>query len=401
MFAKLITNMAIRPKSLKPSLFRYEWLERAFCHGAQELDEELLPPEWYRAAYAKLIKLTPVLKNVEQIDGRILHANDGSIVTDDRIIKHMQSFNSLAKAFIGLRSIRGACFVKPSERKSLTLNSLTKVCNLLNISAQQRKNVRLTICAQVTQHHVWKGALEEVLRDMKHEMDTLGSSNSSSIQMGEQILSSCIKFFSSLSSSDSPSWMKPAPLKKVERPSPSRMWEEVLEMFVDLTKCLEMEEKLSSHVSKIESMKEGLYQIRDIVIERDISYKEVRRQDCLVQRNLSKNLGHSSRCLFTLLLYYLYGTVRDIEVEVCGGVRASEGRATCVHFGKILTCSDEGMVVNGMRQLSRALGVFRFVWETAAMDGVLELQGHMWCVGAEERRLAYRGNVFFLHGIRL
>ena len=53
-------------------------------------------------------------------------------------------------------------------------------------------------------------------------------------------------------------------------------------------------------------MKAGLYQIRDVVIERDIAFKELCRQDCLVQRKLSKSLGHSSRCLYTLLLFYFY-----------------------------------------------------------------------------------------------
>lgn len=401
MLAKIITHAAGRCKLLNPSLFRHGSSERALCHSVRDLhEEEPLPWEWYRAAYGRLIRLTRVLRNVEQIDdGRITNASDGSVVTDARIIAQMKTFNSLTKAFVG------ACFDQSTESSTLTLNSLTKVCNLLNISAQKRKHVRLAICPQVTQHHIWRGALEEVLRDLKHEINTLGSC-SPSVEMGEQILMSCIEFFSqvaALSESEPPSWMKPPPLQKVERPVPPRTWEEVLEMIVDLTKCLEREEQLAAHVSKLEAMKEGLYQIRDIVMERNASYKEVRMQDCLVQRKLSKSLGHSSRCLFTLLLYYLYGSVRSIEVEVCGGIQVSgDGdHRSCLHIGKILTCSDEGMVQNGIKQLSRALGVFKFVWETAAMGGVLEVQGHLWCVGAQERRISYRGNSFLLHAIRL
>ena len=78
-------------------------------------------------------------------------------------------------------------------------------------------------------------------------------------------------------------------------------------------------------------MKAGLYQIRDVVIERDIAFKEARRQDCLVQRKLSKSLGHSSRCLYTLLLFYLYGTVRDMEVHVGKCISGKGGRNVAVH----------------------------------------------------------------------
>ncbi|ONK59531.1 uncharacterized protein A4U43_C08F7380 [Asparagus officinalis] len=222
--------------------------------------------------------------------------------------------------------------------------------------------------------------------------------------MGKQIISSCMKFFrdvDTISSSDSPSWMKPPPLNRVEKPVAPRTWEEVVEMFVDLTKCLEREEKLATRVLKLEAMKEGLYQIRDITIERDVSYKEVRRQDCLVQRKLSKSLGHSSRCLFTLLLYYLHGSVEDVVFEVHGGVRVDDHGRFCLYIGKILSCRDEGMVMNGVKQLSKALGVFKFVWESAGMVGVLKLRGHLWCVGGEERIIAYRGNEFYVHGIRL
>ncbi|KAJ0986464.1 hypothetical protein J5N97_004820 [Dioscorea zingiberensis] len=203
--------------------------------------------------------------------------------------------------------------------------------------------------------------------------------------MAKQIASSCIEFLADateLSDSETPSWMRPAPIKKIEKQVSPRKWEEVLEMFVDLSQCLSQEERLKQHVTKLEVMREGLYQIKDILLERDISYKEARRQDCLVQRKLTKSLGHSSKCLFTLLLYYLYGSVRDIEVEVCESVHVNDDKFS-LNVGKILTCCDEEMLWSGVKQLSRALGVYKFVWETTGMKGKLELQGHLWCLGAE------------------
>ncbi|XP_072957295.1 uncharacterized protein [Typha angustifolia] len=411
---RTISTLVSHPNILRERCSRH--FRTGISSQAEALVQDLLPPEWYKVAYARLIKLSHVLKNVEQINGRLTHTYDGSIIAGDHIASQMQTFNSLVKPFIAspiryhsywnnmerTRSVSGACFSKPTDWNTVTLNSLTKICNLLNISAQQRSSVRLTVCPQATQHHIWRGALEEVLRDLKYEMDSV-KCKSRTFRMAEQIASTCIQFFAetaSVSVSDSPSWMRPTPMKKVEKPQLSRKWEEVLEMFVDLSKCISKEEGLAYHVSKIESMKEGLYQIRDILIEKNISYKEAQRQDCLVQKKLSKSLGHSSKCLFTLLLYYLYGTVRDIEVEVCGALHGS-GRNFSLCIGKVLPSDDERMVRNGVKQLGRALGIFKFVWETAAVGAALELHGHLWCLGAEEKTLTYRGNVYYVHGIRL
>ncbi|THU64519.1 hypothetical protein C4D60_Mb01t27310 [Musa balbisiana] len=315
----------------------------AFYHQADELgSEELLPSEWYRAAAAKIIRLTHVLKDVKQIDGRIISINDSSVITDECIISHMETFKSLTKAFI-----------EP-----------------ITLQLSQRKT----------------NALAAPL----------------AFEMGEQILFSCIKFLTDIkgsSSASSPSWMRPAPLNKVEKSLPSRKWEEVLDMFVDLSKVLGQEQNLTYHLSKLDIMKEGLYQIKDFLVERDISHKEVRRQDYLVQKKLTKSLGHSSKCLFTLLLYYLHGTIRDIEVEVTGGIYECGG-TTYLYIGKILHSSDEGSIRSGIMQLNRALSVYQLVWQTAAMDGVLELQGHLWCPEAEERSLTYRGNVYHIHRLR-
>ncbi|MED6136758.1 hypothetical protein PIB30_058824 [Stylosanthes scabra] len=141
----------------------------------------------------------------------------------------------------------------------------------------------------------------------------------------------------------------------------------------------------------VEVLKEGLLQIKDILIDNSIGYKEARHQESLVQKKLSKTLGHSSRCLFTLLLYYLYGIVSDIEVDMAGGIYKSESDKYYLYMRRILTSDSEKMVGRGVKQLDRALSLFKFVWETAEMKGHLDLQGHLWCVGEYNRVLRTSG----------
>ncbi|XP_077209923.1 exosome complex exonuclease [Tasmannia lanceolata] len=390
-------------------------LNVCFYHHSQELEEEFPPSEWYEKAYPKFLKLTHILKNVDMNNGRLMNMDENSIVIDDHIDREMNEFKSLGRAFIAApsmqkqhfsatHSIPNTCFSKPNERESLILNSLTKVSDFLDVSAQQRKSVRLKICPQVTQHHIWRGALVEQLNNLKSEMGVLCSHPITiGVQLGEQIVSNCIQFLTKTmnsSATDSPSWMRLAPTKKADH-RPSRRWGDVLEMFGDLAKCLKHEKRLEDHVLKLEGMREGLYQIKDVLIDGDLGYREARHQEFLVQKKLTANLGHSSRCLFTLLLYYLNGSVRDIEVEVRGGVYGRGSGSFCLCVGKVLTSENERMVWSGIKQLDRALGLFKFVWEIAGMKGALELQGHVWCVGAKERLVRYKGNVFLVHGIRL
>lgn len=125
-------------------------------------------------------------------------------------------------------------------------------------------------------------------------------------------------------------------------------------MFRDLIKYLKNEEGLSFHVSKLEAMKEGLCQIKDIIIDRDIGYREVQHREGLVQKRLLKTLGHSSRCLFTLLRYYLHRTIRDMEVDVCGGLcEIGEKDKLCLYMGKLLTSVEENMIWSGIKQLDQ------------------------------------------------
>ncbi|KDP33628.1 hypothetical protein JCGZ_07199 [Jatropha curcas] len=293
-----------------------------------------------------------------------------------------------------------ASFSKLSEREPMIVDSLTKISNFLNISAQQRKLVRHTICPQVTKHRIWTGALMKILNGLKSEMDEYSGKGSN---MGHQIVSSCLRFLADnyISDHDGTSWMQLRPPKTMES-SGSGTWEDVLEMFNDLIGCLGSEKGLLYHVAKLEVMKEGLSQIKDVLVDKGIGYREAQHQESLVQKKLSKTLGHSSRCLFTLLLYYLYRHVRDIEVDLCGGIYGNDGGSTFrLYMGRILTSDEEKMVGSGVKQLHRALALFKFIWETAGMQGVLELQGHMWCIGAKDRTLTYRGTLFFVHGISL
>ncbi|TXG62134.1 hypothetical protein EZV62_013497 [Acer yangbiense] len=392
-------------------------------HCSGESVEVLLPHEWYEKMFPKITRWSQLLKNVDLVDGRLVHVKDDSVIIDERLGQRMRNFKSLVRAFLGCPSVQKTirknmlassvggecgpfvCFSERSEREAMIVNSLTTLNNFLKVSAQQRKSVRLTLCPQVTEHRIWTGALEEILNGLKLEIDLLDDQcPSKGTKMGQQIVSSCLKFVADADTSydpDSTSWMRLTPAKAVKSPT-SFKWEDVLEMFSDLIKCLESEKELLYHVSKVEVMKEGLSQIKDLVVDKGIGYKEIRHQEILVQKKLTKTLGHSSKCLFTLLLYYLYGQVRDIEVDVRGGIYASSGEdrfSLCM--GRILTSDDEKMVWSGVKQLDKALGLFKFIWETAGMKGVLELQGHLWSVGAADRSLTYRGNTFFVHGIGL
>ncbi len=423
MVYKYLQKLVHGAKCLKTKQNGALYVNVMLYHCSEVSHQEPLPCDWYEKEFPKITKLSHLLRNVDWVDGRLVNVRDNSIVFDDQIEQKMQTFKYLARVFIGSPLIQRniqknvmalsaagnanctpfVCFSEHSEREPMIVNSLTKVSNFLNISAQQRKLVRHTICPQVTEVRIWTGALEEMLNGLKSELDLLTCQCAGKgTKMGQQIVSSCLKFLADTTISfdhDSASWMRLVPAKVVDS-SASHKWEDVLEMFNDLIECLRSEKELCFLVGKLEFMKEGLSQIKDVLIDKSIGYKEARHQESLVQKKLSKTLGHSSKCLFTLLLYYLYGQVRDIEVDLCGRIYSTVGENRfCLYMGKILTTEEDKMVWSGVRQLDRALQLFKFVWESAGMKGVLELQGHLWCVGAEGRMLTYKGNMFFVHGI--
>lgn len=394
---------------------------RCLYHSLKEEPQvENLPSKWYEKEYPMLLKLTHLLKDFDLIDGKLVNINDNATVFDENLLSDMHTFKSLVRTYIGYSAVQLSLkkdlmsaepeqeprllFGNASERQPLIVNSLTKVCNFLDISAQRRKQVRLSITPQVTQHQIWAGAIEETLKALKSDMDVVNQRGiRKTDNIGQQIVVTCLKFLDTATSYDpeSTSWMRPAPTKVTSLPA-SQKWEDILEMFNDLINFLRYEKVLALHLAKLEVMKEGLFQIKDVLIDKNIGYRETRYQESLVSKKLSKTLGHSSPCLFTLLLYYLYGSVKDIEVELCGGVHGNDGgNKFCLYMGKILILDEERMVWSGVKQLDRALGLFKLVWETSGMKESLEVQGHLWCLGAEKRTLTYKGNMYFVHSISL
>ncbi|GAB2299776.1 hypothetical protein Dimus_033831 [Dionaea muscipula] len=397
-----------------------------FYYCSEASRDDIVPSQWYEELFPKLSKLSCLLKNVDLVDGRFIDVNNHSIVRDERMLRRMLKFKAIARAFLGAPSVQEELkrnmeiamsgikhkpplsFSKSSEREPMVISSLKPISDFLGISAQQRKELRLTVCSQVARHQIWTNALEEILKGLKLEIEFLKCyCPRKGVHMGEQIVSTCLSFLSETANchdqESSSSWMRPKPIRVVDCPSSStHKWEEVLEMFNDLINCLRDEKELSFHVSKVEVMREGLNQIKDLSVDKNIPYTEVRHQEGLVQKRLMKTLGHSSRCLFTLLQYYLYGTMSNMEVEISGGLHQVGGRDKFfLCMGKLVTSDEENMIWSGIKQLDRALGIFKFAWETAGMKGTLELQGHIWCVGAKCRMLTYRGNLFFVHGISL
>ncbi|MED6107213.1 hypothetical protein PIB30_012051 [Stylosanthes scabra] len=381
--------------------------------------EDVSNMQCYRNDFSKMVELTRMLVNVDAINGKLVDTISNSTIFDDQIKHDMCTFKSLVRAFIGSPPIQHklkhalvttmatqnesfAPFSQAREREPMVVDSLAKVSNFLDVSAQQRKVVRFKVCPQATQHRILTGTLKELLNNFKVDLDALDSQGlDKDTIMGQQIVLTCLKFLTETAVSiepESTSWMRLSPSKNVNT-SGSRKWEDVLEMFNDLIEYLRGETRLKLHVAKAEVMKEGLLQIKDILIDNSIGYKEARHQENLVQKKLSKTLGHSSRCLFTLLLYYLHGRVSDIEVDMAGGIYKSGSDKNCLCMGRILTSDSEKMVGRGVKQLDRALNLFKFVRETAEMKGHLDLQGHLWYVGEHNRVLKYRGNTYFLHGI--
>lgn len=126
-----------------------------------------------------------------------------------------------------------------------------------------------------------------------------------------------------------------------------------------------------------------------------------------------------------MLLFYLYGTVQDIDIHVGKCVSSGKGgkNVVAVHAAMFLTDGEELAVRTAIKHLSRALGVLRFVWEAANSDndgasdngkevtvkrqkGAVQkarwrCQGHLWVFDVEDKELTYRGDVFYVHQTRM
>ncbi|XP_019258819.1 PREDICTED: uncharacterized protein LOC109237032 [Nicotiana attenuata] len=203
-------------------------------HCPEEANDESLPSEWYEKAFSKLTKLSHLLKHVDFVDSKLVNVNDCSRVYDESLEQKMSTFKSLARTIIGCPSMQEMIkknvmealadtqydqpvyFSKASKREAIAIDSLTKKSNLLNVSAQQRKLVRQSICAQVTKYPISTGALEEILSGLKSEIDFPNSRcPSKEFNMVQQIVTICQKFLESATSYDpeSTSWMRLAPAK--------------------------------------------------------------------------------------------------------------------------------------------------------------------------------------------
>lgn len=136
------------------------------------VDQEVLPSEWYEKAFGKIKKLSCKLRNVDLMDGRVVNASDDSTIIDERIEQKMRTFKSLVRILIGSpsaqrritemagsSSINGqthAWFRNSSEREAMVVDSLTKACNFLGVTVQQRKLLRHTICPQVRPYRPYR-----------------------------------------------------------------------------------------------------------------------------------------------------------------------------------------------------------------------------------------------------
>ncbi|KAK2661036.1 hypothetical protein Ddye_007569 [Dipteronia dyeriana] len=160
--------------------------------------------------FPKIARWSQLLKNVDLVDGRLVHVKDDSVIVDERLGQRMHNFKSLVRAFLGCPSVQQTmrknmaassvgdpfvCFSERSERVAMIVNSLTTLNNFLEVSAQQRESVRLTFCPQVIEHRIWTGVLEEILNGLKLEIDLLDDQcPSKGTKMGQQIVSGCLKF---------------------------------------------------------------------------------------------------------------------------------------------------------------------------------------------------------------
>eukprot|EP01018_Ginkgo_biloba_P016235 Gb_41347 [translate_table: standard] len=361
----------------------------------------------HQSALSTLVTLGERLKNVYEIDGRLAKTEENFAILDVAIKDEIQEFKHLALNFLGYRLPMQASwrsgtstvkshtfFAEPHERASITFDSLKVICDYLKLSVQQRRLIRKTVSPQVTQYGIWKRALEEMVKELDIDLAVIGKS-SNKMQVGKQATARCIQLLSE-SLSESSSWVKLGSGKKCH--SPNSRWGEVLESFNVISDVLRDEVGLSVNITKIESMKEGLNHIKDVQLDNEIGFQEMHQRQWLVKHKFVENLGHTSKCLFTLLLFYLFQSVRSIKVDIAGGLyEGVDDNVLCM--GEIVTSTDSKMIWRAVKHLDKALTLAKFIYETAEMRKPLRLQGHIWTLGAQENQLEYRGNTFFVHGI--
>lgn len=133
---------------------RVLYLNTMLCHSWEESRHDVLPSKWYENAFPRISELSQTLKNVDSINGRLVDVSSNATIVDDRIEHEMGNFKSLVRGFIGSPFVQRKVkrtqkphhdsispFSKASEREPITVDSLTKISNFLEVSAQQRKVV--------------------------------------------------------------------------------------------------------------------------------------------------------------------------------------------------------------------------------------------------------------------
>lgn len=386
----------------------------AFNHGhsyhrKKQMEEDTQLSKQDESTFSILGSLGKGLNNVDLIDGRLTKVDDNSVVYDVRIRHEMQEYKCRAQNFIASRlpmqdswvlnnSVQHALFSEPSERASITFDSLKVVSEYLGLSVQQRRLVRKAISPQVIQYDNWRKALEELVRQLDTDLKTIDKP-SERVQLGKTATARCTQLFSkSLYLSETPSWAKLPSDKKVH--VPTSKWGDVLELFEVISDVLKGIESLHFYVTKINGMKEGLCHIKDVQLDNNINLQQMHDRQSFVKHKLSQNLGYTSNCLFTLLVFYLFHSVGTIKVDMAGGLYAGGDGNLSICMGEIVTSADKKMLWRAIKHLDKALNLVKFIYETADNRKSLKLKGHIWTVGTQQESiLEYRGNSFFIHGI--
>ncbi|CAH1434789.1 unnamed protein product [Lactuca virosa] len=67
--------------------------------------------EWREKALPKLIKLTPLLKNLDLINGKLVNLHDKCTVNDEFLLQSMRTFKPIATAFLMKQALSTMCLL--------------------------------------------------------------------------------------------------------------------------------------------------------------------------------------------------------------------------------------------------------------------------------------------------
>jgi hypothetical protein len=377
-------------------------------HRKKQMKEDTQLSKQEESSSSTLGSLGKGLKNIDLIDGRLAKVADNSIVYDVRIRHEMQEFKHRAQNFISSRlsmqdswalnnSGKHALHLEPGERVSITFDSLKAVSDYVGLSVQQRRLVKKAITPQVIQYDNWRKSLEVLVRQLKTDLEAIDKP-SKEVQVGKEATARCTQLLrESLYLSETPSWVKLTSDKKVH--VPSSKWGDVLELFEIISNVLRGVENLDFYVTALNGMKEGLCLTKYLWLDNDISLQQMHHRQSLIKHKFSQKLGHTSNCLFTLLVFYLFQSVGTIKVDIAGKLYDGGDNNLYICMGEIVTSADRKMLWRAIKHLDKALSLVKFIYETADMRKKLKLEGHIWTLGTQENMLEYRGNPFFIHGI--